>query len=77
MNMAIRAVARLALNRGIAVKGIKGGFQGFTRGLGSTLSLEWSMLEMKSILRRAGTLLGVSSSGFHPGQKGMGALHNR
>lgn len=64
MNMAIRAVARLALNRGIAVKGIKGGFQGFTRGLGSTLNLEWSMLEMKSILRRAGTLLGVSSSGF-------------
>ena len=69
MNMAIRAVARLALNRGIAVKGIKGGFQGLTSGLGSTLNLEWSMLEMKSILRRAGTLLGVSSSGFTMNKK--------
>ena len=74
MNMAIRAVARLALNRGIAVKGIKGGFQGFTRGLGSTLNLEWSMLEMKSILRRAGTLLGVSSSGFTMDTKGYESI---
>ncbi len=74
MNMAIRAVARLALNRGIAVKGIKGGFQGLTRGLGSTLNLEWSMLEMKSILRRAGTLLGVSSSGFTMDTNGYEAI---
>ena len=74
MNMAIRAVARLALNRGIEVKGIKGGFQGLTRGPGSTLKLEWSMLEMKSILRRAGTLLGVSSSGFTMNKKTFGTL---
>jgi 6-phosphofructokinase 1 len=64
MNMAIRSVARLALNRGIAVKGIKGGFSGLSKGPESVVHLQWSMLEMKSILRRAGTLLGVSSSGF-------------
>ena len=28
------------------------------------LPLSWSMLELKGILRRAGTLLGVSSNGF-------------
>jgi 6-phosphofructokinase 1 len=32
------------------------------------------MLEMKSILRRAGTLLGVSSSGFPLDEKGYGAI---
>jgi len=74
MNMAIRSVARLALNRGIAVKGIKGGFSGLRRGPESTVNLHWSMLEMKSILRRAGTLLGVSSSGFPLDEKGYGAI---
>ena len=74
MNMAIRSVARLALNRGITVKGIKGGFSGLSKGPESTVNLQWSMLEMKSILRRAGTLLGVSSSGFPLDEKGYGAI---
>jgi 6-phosphofructokinase 1 len=74
MNMAIRAVARLALNRGIAIKGIKGGFSGLSKGPESTVNLQWSMLEMKSILRRAGTLLGVSSSGFPLDEKGYGTI---
>lgn len=64
MNMAIRAVARLAINKGIDVKGIKGGFDGLLEGPANFLSLDWSMLEMKSILRRAGTLLGVSVDAF-------------
>lgn len=62
MNMAIRAAARRALNQGIEVKGIRGGLNGLLRARENAISLEWSMLEMKSILRRAGTLLGVSSS---------------
>lgn len=61
MNMAIRAVGRLAINEGIEIKGIKGGFEGLKKGAESLIKLEWSMLEMKGILRRAGTLLGVSS----------------
>jgi 6-phosphofructokinase 1 len=61
MNMAIRAVARLAMNEGIQVIGIKGGFQGLTKGRASVLSLEWGMLEMKGIMLKAGTLLGVSN----------------
>jgi 6-phosphofructokinase 1 len=64
MNMAIRAIARLAINEGIEVLGIKGGFAGLTKGFESMITLEWSMLEMKSILRRAGTLLGVSANDF-------------
>lgn len=61
MNMAIRAVSRLAINQGIEVIGIKGGFQGLVKGLPSVLDIEWGMLEMKGILLKAGTLLGVSS----------------
>jgi 6-phosphofructokinase 1 len=34
------------------------------QGTESMLPLSWSMLELKGILRRAGTLLGVSSNGF-------------
>ena len=64
MNMAIRSVARLAINEGIGVKGIKGGFSGLVQGYESIVNLAWSMLEMKSILRRAGTLLGVSRHGL-------------
>ena len=64
MNMAIRAVARLAINKGIDVKGIKGGFAGLLKGPVNIISLDWAMLEMKSILRRAGTLLGVSPDLF-------------
>lgn len=64
MNMAIRAISRLAINEGIEVKGIKGGFSGLVQGSANTLNLEWSMLEMKGILRRAGTLLGVSTQEF-------------
>jgi 6-phosphofructokinase 1 len=61
MNMAIRSVSRLAINEGLKVIGIKGGFKGLEKGRESAIDLEWSMLEMKGILRRAGTLLGVSS----------------
>jgi 6-phosphofructokinase 1 len=64
MNMAIRAIARLAINQGIEVVGIKGGFAGLQQGSENVLYLAWSMLEMKGVLRRAGTLLGVSSNGF-------------
>ena len=60
MNMAIRAVARLAINGGIEVMGIKGGFSGLLQGSESAFPLVWSMLEMSGVLRRAGTLLGVS-----------------
>jgi len=60
MNMAIRAIGRLAINEGMGVKGIKGGFSGLRKGQESVISIEWSMLELKGILRRAGTLLGVS-----------------
>lgn len=60
MNMAIRAIGRLAINEGMEVKGIKGGLGGLRRGQESVIGLEWSMLELKGILRRAGTLLGVS-----------------
>lgn len=60
MNMAIRAVGRLAINDGMEVKGIKGGFSGLRKGQESIINLEWSMLEVKGIIRRAGTLLGVS-----------------
>ena len=62
MNMALRAVARLALNNGIEVRGIKGGFAGLHKINNNLLNLEWDMLEMKGVLRRAGTLLGVSSN---------------
>jgi len=61
MNMAIRAIGRLAINEGIGIKGIKGGFRGLEKGRETVINLEWDMLEMKGILRRAGTLLGVSS----------------
>ena len=60
MNMAVRAVGRLAISEGIEVKGIKGGFSGLRKGQESIISLEWGMLELKGVLRRAGTLLGVS-----------------
>lgn len=74
MNMAIRAVARIAINEGIEVKGIKGGFAGLRKGPESVLNLEWSMLEMKSILRRAGTLLGVSSNMLSVDQKDFSTI---
>jgi 6-phosphofructokinase 1 len=64
MNLAIRALARLAINEGIETVGIKGGFAGLVQGSENVLHLSWSMLELKGILRRAGTLLGVSSNGF-------------
>ena len=64
MNLAIRALARLAINEGMEISGIKGGFAGLVQGTESMLPLSWSMLELKGILRRAGTLLGVSSNGF-------------
>lgn len=63
MNMAVRAVARLALNSGIAATGIKGGFYGLLQDETKTLPLQWGMLEMKSLLRRPGSLLGVSHDG--------------
>jgi 6-phosphofructokinase 1 len=50
MNMAIRAIARLAINQGLEVKGIKGGFSGLCEGSESILNLEWGMLEMKSTI---------------------------
>lgn len=62
MNMAIRAVGRLAINEGVDVIGIKGGYEGLAIGLPNVLKLDWSMLEMKGILLRTGTLLGVSST---------------
>ena len=74
MNMAIRAVARLAIHEGIVVKGIKGGFEGLKKGPASILDLEWSMLEMKSILRRAGTLLGVSSIMLSPDKEDFSTI---
>jgi len=64
MNLAIRSLARLAINDGIDIVGIKGGLAGLVEGSESMLHLSWSMLELKGILRRAGTLLGVSSNGF-------------
>jgi len=60
--MAIRAVARLAINGGIEVIGIKGGFTGLVQGPASAYPLVWSMLEISGVMRRAGTLLGVSGS---------------
>jgi 6-phosphofructokinase 1 len=63
MNMAVRAVARLAINAGMAATGIKGGFYGLLKNKTKTLPLQWDMLEMKSILRRPGSLLGVSYDG--------------
>jgi len=63
MNMAVRAVARLALNDGWAAEGIRGGFCGLQDNA-RLLLLSWSMLEMKSILRRPGSLLGVSRQGL-------------
>lgn len=62
MNMAIRAVARLAINEGKEVIGIKGGFTGLAQGAASAFPFEWGMLEMSSIMRRGGTLLGVSGN---------------
>ncbi|MBN2108993.1 MAG: ATP-dependent 6-phosphofructokinase [Deltaproteobacteria bacterium] len=60
MNMAVRSVARLALNAGLNATGIKGGFCGLLEDEKKTVPLQWAMLEMKSILRRPGSLLGVS-----------------
>ena len=74
MNMAIRAIARLAINQGMEVIGIKGGFSGLAQGLGNTFDLEWDMLEMKGILRRAGTLLGVSGDEVQPEKRDFSAL---
>ena len=59
MNMAVRSVARLALDAGMVVEGVRSGFDGLDNGA-KTLPLGWNMLEMKSILRRPGSLLGVS-----------------
>jgi 6-phosphofructokinase 1 len=64
MNIAVRAIARLAINQGLQAVGIKGGFSGLLRGTENVLRLDWGMLELKGIVRRAGTLLGVSSNGF-------------
>jgi 6-phosphofructokinase 1 len=64
MNIAVRAIARLAINQGLQAVGIKGGFSGLLRGPENILRLDWGMLELKGIVRRAGTLLGVSSNGF-------------
>ncbi len=41
MNMALRSVARLALNSGIEVRGIKGGFAGLHKINNNLLNLEW------------------------------------
>jgi len=60
MNMAVRSVARLALNAGLQATGIKGGFCGLLQDEERIAPLHWEMLEMKSILRRPGSLLGVS-----------------
>jgi 6-phosphofructokinase 1 len=64
MNIAVRAIARLAINQGLQAVGIKGGFAGLLRGTENVLQMDWGMLELKGIVRRAGTLLGVSSNGF-------------
>ncbi len=77
MNMALRAVARLAINGGMEVVGIKGGFSGLAQGLGNVFHLEWSMLEMKGILRRAGTLLGVSGTSIPMGEQDLSAMQRQ
>ncbi len=74
MNMAIRAIARLAISSGMEVIGIKGGFSGLAQGFANAFRLEWSMLEMKGVLRRAGTLLGVSADGIPSGKKDFTAM---
>ncbi len=77
MNMAIRAVARLAINSGIEVTGIKGGFSGLVQGSASAFPLEWNMLEMSGVLRRAGTLLGVSGSETPLCEQDFAAMQNQ
>jgi len=77
MNMAIRAVARLAINGGIEVTGIKGGFSGLVQGTASAFPLEWNMLEMSGVLRRAGTLLGVSGSEIPLSEQDFSAMQNQ
>jgi 6-phosphofructokinase 1 len=73
MNMAVRSVARLALDAGMAVEGLRGGFDGLESG-GKTLPLSWDMLEMKSILRRPGSLLGVSRNDLRYSRERVGRL---
>jgi len=77
MNMAIRAVARLAINSGIEVIGIKGGFSGLVQGSANAFPLVWSMLEMSGVLRRAGTLLGVSGREFSLCKENFTAMQNQ
>lgn len=77
MNMAIRAVARLTINDGKEILGIKGGFAGLAQGAASAFPFEWSMLEMSGILRRAGTLLGVSGNEALLCQEDLQAIKNQ
>jgi 6-phosphofructokinase 1 len=60
MNAAIRAVVRVALDRGIAVDGICEGYEGLLRGDGMIRPLGWNAVG--GILQAGGTILGTARS---------------
>src|SRR5215210_8678945 len=60
MNAAIRAVVRVALDRGIAVEGVCEGYEGLLRGGDMIRPLGWT--DVGGILQAGGTILGTARS---------------
>lgn len=60
MNAAVRAVVRRALDRGLQVYGIFGGYEGLVTGGNEIRPLSW--LDVGGILQRGGTFLGTARS---------------
>ena len=73
MNACIRAVVRTAISKGIAIKGIKYGYQGLIDNNIADLSSK----DVSNIIQRGGTILKTSRSKEFPTQEGMQkALNN-
>lgn len=73
MNAAIRSVTRTALERGIAVVGVKGGYRGLMEG--SFVNLD--SRAVSGILDRGGTVLGSSRAPRFAGSEGQGDALNQ
>lgn len=67
MNACIRAVVRTAISKGIAIKGIKYGYQGLIDNNIADLSSK----DVSNIIQRGGTILKTSRSKEFPTQEGM------
>lgn len=60
MNAAVRAVVRRALDRGVPVYGVYGGYEGLVKGGDSIALLRWE--DVGGVLQKGGTFLGTARS---------------